>query len=330
MSKTKKRVLSGVQPTGFLHIGNYLGALKQFVEMQENYDAYYSVVDLHAITVPQDPSTLREHIRHIANIYLACGLDPSKSIIFRQSDVSAHTELAWLLTTITTTGELSRMTQFKDKSTKFHQDSIGAGIYNYPILMAADILLYQVDAVPVGDDQKQHVELTRDLAARFNSKFGETFTVPEPFIPKEVARIMGLDDPSKKMSKSAASEFNYIALGDAPELIQKKIAKAVTDSGTEIISGPDKPAVSNLLTIYSVLANKPLKQIESDYAGKGYGDFKRDLAEVIIEFLRPIQQRLKDLEADPATTEKILEKGAVKARPIAEATLQKAKQAVGL
>ncbi len=326
----KQRVLSGIQTSGQLHLGNYLGALKPFVALQDDYDCYFFLADLHALTVPQDPAALRRSIYHIANVYLACGLNPKKATLFRQSDVPAHAELGWILTTLTTMGELKRMTQFKDKSGQAKAASVGAGLFTYPALQAADILLYQADLVPVGDDQKQHVELTRDLAERFNHRFGQTLKVPVPLIQEHGARIMGLDDPTKKMSKSARSDLNYIALSDEPDVIRKKIQKAVTDSGAEVKGGPRQPALNNLLTIYSLLTERPIATIERDYHGKGYGEFKRGLAEVVIETLTPIREKLIDLDRDSRSTKRILEDGAVKAGRLANETLARAKQAVGL
>ncbi len=330
MASSKKTALSGIQPTGLPHLGNYLGAIKQFVELQDLRSVYCLVVDLHGLTVPQDPAEYQRQVRHIAGLYLACGLDPAKTVIFRQSAIPAHSELAWLLTTVTTMGELDRMTQFKEKTGQAKRDSIGAGLFTYPVLMAADILLYQPDEVPVGEDQRQHVELTRNLAERFNRRFGKTFTVPKLVLRKEGARVMGLDDPTKKMSKSAASALNYIALTDDSETILKKVGRAVTDSGTEITSGAGKPALTNLLTIYSQLEGVPVKELEARYHGKSYRDFKRDLAEIIVAALKPIQQTLKELEADPDYVESVLAQGAERARPVAEKTLAAAQAAMGL
>lgn len=326
----KLRILSGIQPSGELHLGNYIGALQQFVALQNDYDCCILLVDLHAITVPQDPNQLRRQILHTANTYLACGLDPNKVVLFRQSDISAHAELAWLFNTIATMGELKRMTQFKNKSAGSQADSVGVGLFDYPVLMAADILLYQPDLVPVGDDQKQHVELARNLAQRFNHRFGSTFKVPEVKMRKAGARIMGLDDPTKKMSKSAASAANYVSLVDSPETIKKKIARAVTDSGKEIKATKGKPALTNLLTIYSLLSGTPVDTLESDYQGRSYAEFKADLAEVVIMHLTPIRERLLELDKDPAQTLKILRNGADQARPVAAETLAAAKQAMGL
>lgn len=325
-----KRVLSGIQPSGVVHLGNYLGALKAHVELPDSYDCYFFLADLHAITVPQEPAALRQQILGTAAAYLACGLDPKRAVLFRQSDIAAHAELGWLLTTLSTMGELSRMTQFKDKSGKSAQDSIGVGLFTYPSLMAADILLYRADLVPVGEDQKQHVELTRDLAERFNHRFGDVLKVPEPMIGEEGARIMGLDDPTKKMSKSAASEYNYLTLTDPPDVIKKKIAKAVTDSGDDIKHGADKPAVTNLLTIFSLVSGRTVAELENEFAGAGYAKFKVALADAIVEHLKPIQARYAELTADPGQVDQVLADGADKARPVAEQTLAAAKAAMGL
>ena len=280
MPNKKKIIFSGTAPSGNIHIGNYLGAIKQWVEMQNTgeYQNIFCVVDEHAITVPQDPAKLRSKILEVFTLYLALGIDPEKSIIFVQSSVSEHAELNWILSTITPVGELERMTQFKDKSQK--QKNVLAGLLNYPTLMAADILLYKTNLVPVGEDQLQHIELTRTIARKFNSTFGETFAIPEPFINKEGKRIMGLDDPSKKMSKSAENTKNYIALLDSPETIREKIKAAVTDSASEIkYDMENKPAISNLLTIYSLFSRKTITELEKEYDGKNYSVFKNDLAE---------------------------------------------------
>lgn len=322
-----QRVFSGVQPTNNLHLGNYLGAIKNWVELQNSYDSFYCVVDLHAITVKQDPKILRQNILNVAKTYLALGIDPNKSTIFIQSQVKEHTELAWILNTIAKLSELERMTQFKDKA-KQHKDNINMGLFAYPVLMAADILLYDAEVVPVGEDQKQHVELTRDLAARFNSAFGKTFIEPEPLIKKEGARIMGLDDPSKKMSKSAVSANNYIALLDNPEVAAKKISRAVTDSGNTIESGKDRPALTNLLTIYSLLSGQTIKNIEKEYTGKGYADFKKGLAATVTKFLTDFQTKFNAL--DDNKVKAILEDGAKKARAIAEKKMADVKNKMGL
>lgn len=322
-----QRIFSGVQPTNNIHIGNYLGAIKNWVEMQKNYDCIFCVVDLHALTVYQKPETLRLNILNVAKTYLALGIDPIKSTMFVQSDVKEHAELAWILNTNAKVGEMERMTQFKDKAHQ-HKDNINMGLFDYPILMAADILLYDTKLVPVGEDQKQHVELTRDLAQRFNKLYGDTFVVPEPLIQKHGARIMGLDDPTKKMSKSATSSSNYVALLDSPEIATKKIMKAVTDSGTEIKSSTDKPALTNLLTIYSLLTNRPIKDIEKEYTGQGYGAFKKGLAEIVGEFIFEFQKKFESY--DDAQVKEILTKGAHKARAIAEQKMATIKQKIGI
>lgn len=326
-----KRIFSGIQPTGVLHLGNYLGALKRFLDFQEdeNTECYFCVVDLHALTVPRDPKELQEKTLDLAALYLAVGLDPEKSTLFVQSHVPAHSEAAWLLTTISRMGELSRMTQFKDKS-KGATDTAGVGIFTYPVLMAADILLYQTNEVPVGEDQKQHLELTRDLAHRFNRDYGEIFTIPEPMIGKVGARIMGLDNPEKKMSKSAGSDMNYITLLDTPKQVEKKIKRAVTDSENEIRFDPErKPGISNLLTIQSVLTGKSVKELEEHYQGMGYGALKKELIEVVNDHLRPIQERFQELRYSEEL-QHVLRKGAEKANQTANVTLTKMKQAMGL
>lgn len=329
-TERRPRVFSGTQPSGTPHLGNYLGAFRNYALMQETHDCVYSVVDLHAITVRQERAELRRNTIDLANTYLACGVDPERSIVFVQSHVPAHSELMWILNTVTYMGELRRMTQFKDKTAGEEGESIGVGLFDYPVLMAADILLYRADAVPVGEDQKQHVELTRDLAERFNNAFGKAFVVPEPIIRTEGARVMGLDDPTRKMSKSAGSVNNYIALGDQPDVIRKKIKRAVTDSGTEVRGGHDKPALTNLLDIYSVLAGEPVAAIEARYEGKGYADFKTDLGDVVVGALAPIQARIRELEADKAYTLEVLKAGAERAEAIAERTLAKVRERVGL
>ena len=330
MPNKKKIIFSGTAPSGNIHIGNYLGAIKQWVEMQNTgeYQNIFCVVDEHAITVPQDPAKLRSKILEVFTLYLALGIDPEKSIIFVQSSVSEHAELNWILSTITPVGELERMTQFKDKSQK--QKNVLAGLLNYPTLMAADILLYHTNIVPVGEDQLQHIELTRTIARKFNSTFGETFAIPEPFINKEGKRIMGLDDPSKKMSKSAENTKNYIALLDSPETIREKIKAAVTDSASEIkYDMKNKPAVSNLLTIYSLFSGKAIAELEKEYEGKNYSVFKKDLAEVIIEGLSPIQKKYKELSANPDYLKKVLRDGAEKAKNIASQTMAEVRSKIG-
>lgn len=326
-----KRIFSGIQPSGIIHIGNYLGAIKQWVKLQDEVDqAIFCIVDLHAITVPQNPVELKKNILSMAALYLAAGINPDKSAIFVQSTLPQHSELQWVLNTITSLGQLERMTQFKDKSINNKTENISAGLLDYPVLMAADILLYKTTHVPVGEDQKQHVELTRDLAERFNSRFGETFIVPEPVIKKESARIMGLDDPTKKMSKSAVSPLNYIAMTDDAETVRNKIKRAVTDSGSEIKSSVDKPAITNLLNIYSEVTGKSVAEIETEYSGRGYGEFKAGLAEVIIDFLAPIQERYEKIIKDEVGLKKILEISATKVAPVAQKTLKVVKDRMGL
>ncbi|MCX6373992.1 MAG: tryptophan--tRNA ligase [Actinobacteria bacterium] len=326
----RPRVFSGIQPSGTLHLGNYLGAVKNWVAMQDTHDCLYCAVDLHAITVRQQRAELRRNTIDLVNLFLASGVDPERSIVFVQSHVPAHTELMWILNTITYMGELRRMTQFKDKTAGAEGESIAVGIFDYPVLMAADILLYRADAVPVGEDQKQHVELTRDVAERFNKAFGKAFVVPEPIIRTEGARVMSLDDPAKKMSKSAGSENSYVAVMDAPDVIRRKIRRAVTDSGTEVRGGPDKPALSNLLDIYSAFSGDPLDEIVRRYEGKGYADLKADLGEVVVSALAPIQVRIRELEADTSYTLNALHVGAERAEAIAARTLAKVRERVGL
>lgn len=324
----KKRIFSGIQPSGDLHIGNYVGAISQWVEMQTQYDCVFCVVDYHAITVKQDPKILKKKIIEIAKIYLASGIDPKKSIIFQQSSITAHTELTWILnSTSTRMSDLYKMTQFKEKAGK-GQENVSVGLFDYPVLMASDILLYNTDIVPVGKDQSQHVELARDLAVRFNNQYGQTFKIPESKLRKEGAIIMGLDDPSKKMSKSAKSEYNRIALTDKPDEAVKKIMRAVTDSGKDIIFDPaKKPAISNLLTIYSILANERIKDIERMYAGKGYGEFKKGLADIVRKFL--IEFQVKYTEISDSTVRRILDEGALKADAIASKKLKEVKSKIG-
>ena len=322
-----QKLFSGVQPSGNLHIGNYLGAVKQWVALQEQSESIFCVVDLHAITVPQDPEVLRKKTLEIAKIYLASGIDPAKSTLFVQSHVSAHSELAWILNTIARMGDLDKMTQYKDKSQK-EGETTSIGLYDYPVLMAADILLYDTEVVPVGDDQLQHIELARTLARRFNERFGETFVVPEGRIQKEGARIMGLDDPTKKMSKSAPSEYNYISLTDDEETVLRKVKKAVTDSGTDITYSDDRPGLKNLINIYSLFGDKTPDEIVSLYEGQGYGAFKTGLASVISGFLTPFQERLAAISDEEVKA--ILEAGAVKARVQAEAKMKQVRERVGL
>jgi len=322
-----KKVLSGIQPSGQLTIGNYIGAMINYVKLQDEYKCMFMVVDLHAITAPQEPSALRENSESVAALFIAAGLDPKKASIFMQSHVAAHAELGWLMTTLSYMGELERMTQFKDKSAG--KESIGTGLFTYPALMAADILLYNADLVPVGEDQKQHLELTRDLAHRFNQRFGQTFQVPEPFIPKVGGRIMSLDDASKKMSKSNPNPASFIALLDPPDVIRKKMSRAVTDSGKEIkFDVVNKPEISNLITIYTHCSSLSIAEIEAKYEGQGYGTFKKDLAEQIVATLEPIQMKYHVIRASGEITN-ILRQGAEEAREIANPILREAKNKMG-
>ena len=326
----KNRIFSGIQPSGTLHIGNYLGAIVNWVKLQEEYESFFCIVDLHAITVKQDPKILKQKIREVAAIYLATGIDLQKSVIFVQSHRPEHAELGWILNTITYISELERMTQFKDKS-KRHSENINTGLFDYPVLMADDILLYKTKIVPVGEDQLQHIELTRDIAKRFNNTFGETFIVPKADIRKDTARIMGLDNPSEKMSKSAKSLYNYIALTDSADTIREKIKKAVTDTGKEIkYDEKNKPAISNLLNIYRGFTDEPISEIEERYRNKGYADFKKDLAEVIINGLEKFHQKFNQLQKEPQYLEKILKDGADKAGKVAIPALEEVKNKVGL
>lgn len=325
----KPRVFSGIQPSGEPHLGNYIGAIRNWVDDQERYDNFFCVVDQHAITVSYDPDELRRNVRQLAAVLIACGIDPERSALFVQSHVPEHTELAWLLTCSTPLGWLQRMTQFKDKSVG-QGESVGTGLLTYPTLMAADILLYQAAAVPVGDDQKQHVELARDIAGRFNSLYGETFVVPEPVIRGVGARVMGLDDPARKMSKSESGQFHAVGLLDEPKVIQKKFSRAVTDSQREIVFDPERPGVTNLLTIYQVFSGESKEAIEARFEGKGYGDLKKGLADLVIESLAPIRQRYEELTADPATLDQLLAAGVERARPVVEATMAKVRQVMGL
>lgn len=323
-----KRVFSGVQPTGNIHLGNYLGALKQFVELQDDNECIYCIVDLHSITVPQDPKELRKHILDVAALYLSIGVDPKKSTVFVQSDVSGHSELSWILTCSSYTGELSRMTQFKDKSRG--KESAPAGLFTYPILMAADILLYDTDIVPVGNDQKQHIEICRDIAIRVNNRFKDTFVIPDGRFLKEGARIMALDDPTKKMSKSAENIHSRISLLDEDSKIKKSIMRATTDSDGEIRFDPEnKPGVSNLLNIYSALSGKNIDDIVADFAGCGYGDFKKELVEITKEALVPIKQNFNEIR-ETEELKQILRDGADRANTIAEKTMKRVKANFGL
>lgn len=330
MTKQKQNILSGIQTSGRLILGNYIGALSHWVKMQDDYNCYYMLADLHTLTVKQDPKALRERCYDFLALYVACGIDPEKNVLFAQSHVPAHTQLTWVLSCYTQLGELNRMTQFKDKSQQ-HASNINAGLLNYPILMAADILLYDAHLVPVGEDQKQHLELTRDLAMRFNHYHGEIFTIPEPYIPPRGARIMSLQDPTKKMSKSDANEQSYIALLDSPEVITKKCKRAVTDSGSEVyFDAVEKPGVSNLLTLMSVLTGNSISDLEETYRTGGYGKFKVAVADTIIEHLEPIQKRYYEIREDSAYLANMLKQGAEKASEQADAVLKKVYDVVGL
>ena len=322
-----KRIFSGAQPTGNVHLGNYLGALRNWVRLQHEYESFFCIVNLHAVTLPQDPKLLAAKTRELARIYLATGIDPQVSTVFVQSDVPEHAELTWVLNCVARMSELERMTQFKDKA-RGRQENVGVGLFDYPVLMASDILLYQTDLVPVGEDQKQHLELTRDLAIRFNRDYGETFKVPDPYIPKVGARIMSLSDPTKKMSKSDDDPNGCVMLLDDADTVQRKFKRAVTDSGTEIRFDESRPAISNLLEIYHLITDQTPEQVEAHFAGKGYALLKGDLAEVTNEFLRPIQKRVS--ECTDEVLDEILSTGRDKARDIAKVTLQNVFDRMGL
>jgi len=325
----KKRVFSGIQPTGNLHIGNYLGALKNWVAEQHKYENVFCIVDLHALTMPQDPAELYQNIRQVAMLYLACGISLEHCAVFVQSHITAHSELAWLLNCVTPMGWLERMTQFKDKSAK--QESVSTGLFDYPVLMAADIILYDSHYVPVGEDQKQHVELTRDIVQRFNSMYGETFVEPDVLIPKAGARVMGLDDPTAKMSKSSDKVGHSLRLLDPPDVLRKSIMRATTDSlGNIAFDRDNQPGVTNLLGIYQAITGQTEAQILSEFDGQGYGTLKKRVAEVVIGTLEPIQQRYYQMAKDPATIEQILHDSADRIRPIAENRLRVAQQKLGL
>ena len=325
----RKRVLSGIQPTGEVHLGNYIGALRQWVADQDAFDTFYVIVDLHAITVPQDPAELRDQTLRMAASLLAVGLDPDRCTLFVQSHVHEHVEMAWVLGTLAGFGELRRMTQFKDKAAWQQEAGVSVGLFAYPVLQAADILIYQADRVPVGEDQRQHLELTRDLAQRFNSRYGETFVLPEAAIPRVGARIMDLQDPTSKMSASASSQQGILRLGDDPDTLRKKIRSAVTDSGTEIVAREDKAAIANLLTIFSAVTGTDIPELERTYEGKGYGEFKADLAEAVVGSLGPIQERYAELMGDPAEVARLLAVGADKAQAVAGKTLGAVYERVG-
>lgn len=324
----KKVIFSGIQPSGELTIGNYLGALKNWVKLQDEYDCYFCIVDLHAITVKQVPKDLRRRTLELLSIYIAAGIDPDKNTLFVQSHVPAHSELSWILNCNSYMGELSRMTQYKDKS-KRYGNNIGAGLLNYPVLMAADILLYQADLVPVGGDQKQHLELTRDIAERFNNTYSPTFKIPEGYIPKAGAKIMDLQQPTKKMSKSSDNPNSYILLMDPPEVIRKKISRTVTDSIGVVNYSDEQPGIKNLITILSAITGKTPQDIEKEYENKGYSEFKSDVAEAIVSELEPMQKKVKELMEDKKYLESIYKKGAEKASYIAGKTLRKVQKKVG-
>ncbi len=326
----KKRIFSGMQPTGVLTLGNYLGALKNWSQLQDQYDSIYSIVDLHSLTVRRQPKDVRADSVSLLAQYIACGIDPEKNTLFIQSHVSAHAELCWILSCYTYMGELNRMTQFKEKAGS-HQDNVNAGLFTYPVLMAADILLYQADLVPVGGDQKQHLEITRDIAIRFNSVYGPVFTVPEPYIPKVGARIMSLQEPESKMSKSDENQNAYITLLDSPDTIIRKFKRAVTDSEALVrYDIENKPGISNLISIYSCVTGKTYDQVETEFEGKGYGDFKVAVGEAVAEALKPVQARYNELMSDKAQLEAILKKGADSAEYLAMKTLRKVYKKLGL
>lgn len=326
----KKIILSGIQATGVLTLGNYLGSLNNWIEMQDKYDCYYMIADLHTLTIRKDPEELRRNTLALLALYVAAGLDPEKNTIFIQSHIPAHPALSWVLNCYTYMGELNRMTQFKDKAAK-HADNINSGLFTYPVLMAADILAYNADLVPVGDDQKQHLEITRDIAERFNSIYGETFKLPEAYIGKVGARIMGLQDPTSKMSKSAVNELDKILLTDTPDDIRKKFKKAVTDSENKVRYDKEaKPGVSNLMSIYGIIKHKSMEEIEKEFDGKGYGDFKTAVAEAVVERLEPLQKRYNELLENPEKLKAIYEKGDKKAREITDKLLKEVYKKVGL
>lgn len=329
MINDKKVLFSGMQATGNLTLGNYLGALKNWVTLSDEYECFYSVVDMHSITVRQDPATLRKRARALLTLYIAAGLDPKKNCIYYQSHVSGHAELAWILNCFTYMGELNRMTQFKDKSAK-HADNINAGLFTYPVLMAADILLYQADVVPVGVDQKQHLEITRDIANRFNGIYGDVFTIPEAYIGKSTAKIMSLQDPTKKMSKSDENPNASILLMDDPDTIIRKFKRAVTDSDMDIRYSDDKPGIQNLINIYSCITNKTIEEVEKEFEGKGYGDFKLAVGETVVSRLKPLQDRFYELQKEKKYLESVIKENDEKAAYFANKTLRKVQKKVGL
>ena len=322
------RIFSGIQPTGAKHLGNYSGGFRQYVAMQEEGDAFFCIVDLHSISVEHDPEQLRNSTVDLAAMLFAVGLDPERSTVFCQSHVPAHPEASWLLSAVTSFGQLSRMTQFKDKSEK--REFVSAALFTYPVLMAGDILLYQTDVVPVGDDQRQHIELTRDVAERFNSRFGETFRIPEGRIPETGARIMDLQEPERKMSTTDGTPQGTVLIGDQPDVVRKKLRSAVTDSGRDVVHDPDqKPGISNLIEIMSVATGESFAEIEARYDGQGYGPFKTDVAEAVVELLDPIRVRYEQLRGDPAELQRLLARGAEKARNASQPTLDRMYDAMG-
>ena len=329
MLNGKKVLFSGMQATGNLTLGNYLGALKNWVGLCDEYECFYSVVDMHSITVRQDPATLRKRARTLLMIYIAAGIDPEKNCLYYQSHVSGHAELAWILNCFTYMGELNRMTQFKDKAAK-HADNINAGLYTYPVLMAADILLYQADVVPVGVDQKQHLEITRDIAERFNNIYGDVFTIPEAYIGKKGAKIMSLQEPGKKMSKSDTNANATILLLDDTDTIIRKFKRAVTDSESEVRYAEEKPGISNLMDIYSAVTGKTYEEIEKEFAGKGYGDFKLAVGETVVSRLKPLQDRFYELQKEKKYLESVIKENDEKAAYFANKTLRKVQKKVGL
>ncbi len=328
MSEKKQRIFSGVQPSGNITLGNYLGAIRNWVGLQDEYDCAFAMMDLHTITVRQDPKMLRQRTLDLLKLYIACGIDPEKSLLFVQSHVSAHAELGWILDCYTYMGELSRMTQFKDKSQR-HADNVNGGLFTYPVLMAADILLYQANLVPVGQDQMQHIEITRDIAERFNALYGEVFTIPEGFIPKTSAKIMSLQDPTKKMSKSDPNPKGCISLLDDYNVIAKKIKSAITDSDGCVAYREGKDGINNLMSILSAVTGESFESIENRFAGRGYGDFKGEVAEAVVECIRPIHEKYDDLSKNKDYLEQIYKQGAEKASRIANRTLDKVKKKVG-
>jgi tryptophanyl-tRNA synthetase len=328
-STAKPKVFSGIQPSGNFHLGNYLGAIRNWVNQQGEFDNTFCIVDLHSLSLPTTREGMRANIRSLANTLIASGIDPDQSTLFVQSDVAAHSELCWILQSVTQFGELRRMTQFKDKGGGT-DESVSAALFTYPVLMAADILLYDAEYVPVGEDQKQHLELTRDVAQRFNTRYGDTLVVPKPDIKADGARVMALDDPSKKMSKSSPNPNSYIALSDEPDVIRKKIKRAVTDSGSEIVVDAEKPALTNLISIYAALQDMSPLDVQEQFIGKGYGAFKSELAEVVVNTVTPIQQRLLELDASPDIISAILETGSERAAAYANATLDRVRDRVGL